>query len=69
MRLGNSKSREATSFSRYPPLKLGEPRTEEIKYEGRHLFTDEVVEQMEIKLPLLQILSGPLLFSGTNLKR
>jgi type III restriction enzyme len=56
------------AFSRYPPLKLGEPRTEEIKYEGRHLFTNEVVEQMEIKLPLLQNPVGAIAFFRDELE-
>jgi type III restriction enzyme len=56
------------AFSRYPPLKLGEPRTEEIKYEGRHLFTNEIVEQMEIKLPLLQNPVGAIAFFRDELE-
>jgi type III restriction enzyme len=56
------------AFSRYPPLKLGEPRTEQIKYEGRHLFTNEVVEQMEIKLPLLQNPVGAIAFFRDELE-
>jgi len=43
------------AFSRYPPLKLTEPRTEEIQYEGRALLTNEIVERMKIQLPLLRI--------------
>ena len=42
------------TFSRYKPLPLGEPRKTEVEYEGRHLFTDEVVEKMKLDLPLLQ---------------
>ncbi len=56
------------AFSRYPPLKLGEARTEEIKYEGRHLFTNEIVEQMEIKLPLLQNPVGAIAFFRDELE-
>ncbi len=56
------------AFSRYPPLKLGEPRTEEIRYEGRHLFTNEIVEQMEIKLPLLQNPVGAIAFFRDELE-
>jgi|LQYC01.1.fsa_nt_gi type III restriction enzyme len=41
-------------FSKYPPLPLGNKRTEEIQYEGRHLFTNEIVERMKIRLPLLE---------------
>ena len=41
------------AFGRYKPLPLGGKRTEEIEYEGRHLFTNEIVEKMHIHLPLL----------------
>lgn len=61
-------------FAKYPPLKLGEARSDEIKYEGRHLFTNEVIERMSIKLPLLENPVGALAFfrdeleTMTNLK-
>ena len=42
------------SFQRFKPLPPGEKREGEIEYEGRHLFTNEVVEQMRVQLPLLQ---------------
>lgn len=42
------------AFSRYRPLPLGKPRKTEVEYEGRHLFTNEVVERMKVDLPLLQ---------------
>jgi type III restriction enzyme len=41
-------------FSKYGPLPLGSKRPEEIQYEGRHLFTNEIVERMNIRLPLLE---------------
>jgi type III restriction enzyme len=41
-------------FSKYGPLPLGKKRAEEIQYEGRHLFTNEIVERMNIRLPLLE---------------
>jgi type III restriction enzyme len=41
-------------FSKYGPLPLGSKRSEEIQYEGRHLFTNEIVEKMNIRLPLLE---------------
>ena len=56
------------AFAKYQPLKLGEPRTEEIKYEGRHLFTNEVVERMNIKLPLLENPVGALAFFRDELE-
>ena len=40
------------AFSRYRPLPLGQPRKTEVEYEGRHLFTNEVVERMKVDLPL-----------------
>jgi type III restriction enzyme len=42
------------AFSKYGPLPLGSRRTDEIEYEGRHLFTNEIVEKMNIRLPLLE---------------
>ncbi len=41
-------------FSGYGPLPLGKKRSDEIEYEGRHLFTNEIVEKMNIRLPLLE---------------
>ncbi len=41
-------------FKKYKPLPLSGPVKTVIDYEGRHLFTDEVVERMKIDLPLLQ---------------
>ena len=42
------------AFKPYSQLPLGTKGEADIKYEGRHLITDEVVEQMKINLPLLQ---------------
>lgn len=42
------------AFEKYKPLPLGKPEAKEINYEGRHLFTNEVVEKMKISLPLLE---------------
>jgi type III restriction enzyme len=36
------------------PLPLGKAIQTEIEYEGRHLFTGEVIERMKINLPLLE---------------
>lgn len=36
------------------PLPVGRARPKEIKYEGRTLITNELIEQMRIKLPLLE---------------
>jgi type III restriction enzyme len=35
------------------PLPMGKPVSEDIQYEGRHLLTNEIVERMQIQLPLL----------------
>jgi type III restriction enzyme len=56
------------AFSRYPPLKLTEPRTEEIEYEGRALLTNEVVERMKIQLPLLENPVGAIAFFRDELE-
>lgn len=51
------------SFKRFKyPLPIGHKREEAIDYEGRHLFTDEVVEKMKINLPLLDSGFGALSF-------
>jgi type III restriction enzyme len=42
------------AFMRYSPLPLGSKGAVDVEYEGRHLITDEVVEVMNISLPLLQ---------------
>jgi type III restriction enzyme len=55
-------------FSRYKPLPLGEARAEEIQYEGRHLLTNEVVEQMKIRLPLLESGIGAVSFYREELE-
>jgi len=41
-------------FKKYKPLPLGAKGETEIQYEGRHLFTNEVVERLKINLPLLE---------------
>ena len=42
------------TFARYKKLPLGSARAESIDYEGRHLITNEIVERMKVKLPLLE---------------
>ncbi|WP_247215633.1 DEAD/DEAH box helicase family protein [Synechococcus sp. C9] len=42
-----------TAFKPYKPLPLGKQGNNEIQYEGRHLFTGEVVEKLQLNLPLL----------------
>ena len=41
-------------FRKSHPLSLGGQGRTEIQYEGRHLFTNEVVERLKINLPLLE---------------
>ena len=41
-------------FRAFSPLPLGDRGAAEVDYEGRHLITDEVVERMEVSLPLLR---------------
>ena len=50
------------AFSRYQPLPLGKVGKTEIDYEGRHLFTNEIIEKMKIQLPLLQSGIGAISF-------
>ena len=56
-------------FARYRPLPVGEVREEEIHYEGRHLITDELVESMKIRLPLLENGMGAVSFYREELER
>jgi type III restriction enzyme len=57
------------AFAPYKPLPLGDARLGEIDYEGRTLFTNEIVEQMKIKLPLLQSGMGAVSFYREELER
>ena len=50
------------AFSRYQPLPIGERGPEEIQYEGRHLITGELVEQMKVNLTLLESGIGAISF-------
>jgi type III restriction enzyme len=61
----------SAEFSKYfKPLPLGtKSRKDEIKYEGRHLITDEVVERMNIKLHLLSDPIGAISFFREELER
>jgi len=57
------------AFAPYKPLPLGAARLGEINYEGRTLFTNEIVEQMKINLPLLQSGMGAISFYREELER
>jgi type III restriction enzyme len=57
------------AFSNLEPLPLGEPQEREVTYEGRHLITDELIEQMKIKLPLLSDPIGALSFFREELEK
>lgn len=56
-------------FGIFQPLPLGEVASREVKYEGRHLFTNEVVEEMTAKLPLLENSWGAISFYREELER
>jgi type III restriction enzyme len=56
------------SAKRFKKLPLGKPEVAETKYEGRHLITNEVVERMTIKLPLLQDGMGAISFYREELE-
>jgi type III restriction enzyme len=56
------------AFSPYRKLPLAEERREEIKYEGRNLFTNEIVEKMVIQLPLLESGVGAVSFYRQELE-
>lgn len=56
------------AFSPYKKLPLAEERREEIKYEGRQLFTGELVESMTIHLPLLESGVGAVSFYRQELE-
>lgn len=58
------------AFERYfKPLPLGQAQEEEIRYEGRHLITDELVEKMNIKLTLLTDGMGAVSFFREELEQ
>ena len=42
------------ALNKFSKLKLGQPREVELDYEGRSLVTNEVIENMKIRLPLLK---------------
>jgi type III restriction enzyme len=56
-------------FKKYKPLPVGEVRSEDIHYEGRHLITNELVESMKIRLPLLENGMGAVSFYREELER
>ncbi len=57
------------SFSRFSSLPIGEVRKTEIDYEGRHLFTNEIIEKMKVQLPLLESWVGAISFYREELER
>ena len=56
-------------FAKYRPLPVGKVREDEILYTGRHLITDELVESMKIRLPLLENGIGAVSFYREELER
>ncbi len=57
------------AFSPFSPLPIGEKIKKEIDYEGRHLFTNEVVERMKVQLPLLESGIGAVSYYREELER
>jgi type III restriction enzyme len=57
------------AFQGLERLPIGKLRQKEIRYEGRHLITNEVIEQMRIKLPLLSDPVGAISFYREELER
>ncbi|MBP8625018.1 MAG: DEAD/DEAH box helicase family protein [Methanothrix sp.] len=55
-------------FAGFKPLNLKEQSSERIHYEGRHLITNEIVEEMNIKLPLLESGIGAISFYRNELE-
>ncbi|MGK2964029.1 MAG: DEAD/DEAH box helicase, partial [Tepidiformaceae bacterium] len=50
------------AFQKYRPLPIGEAGSSEVQYEGRHLITGELVEQMKVNLTLLDSGMGAISF-------
>ncbi|MAT70328.1 MAG: restriction endonuclease subunit R [Planctomycetaceae bacterium] len=58
-----------SSFGEFATLPLGAHEDREIQYEGRHLITNEIVEQMTIKLDLLADGVGAISFFREEIER
>lgn len=57
-----------SAFEKYKKLPLREKGVTEIQYEGRHLITNEVVEQMKVNLALLESGVGAITFYEQELE-
>ena len=55
-------------FSGLKPLELKEESKDEVHYVGRHLLTNEIVEEMTVKLPLLESGIGAISFFRDELE-
>lgn len=64
--ISEAEIREA--FSPFKPLPLGQVGPTEVPYEGRHLITGEVVEQMKVNLALLESGVGAISFYEQELE-
>lgn len=64
--ISEAEIREA--FAPFKPLPLGEIGPTEVPYEGRHLITGEVVEQMKVNLTLLESGVGAISFFEQELE-
>jgi len=56
-------------FSDFESLPVGVPHKSKIKYEGRHLITNELVEAMSVELPLLEDGMGAISFYREEIER
>ena len=56
-------------FGDLSPIPLGAPKVREIRYEGRHLITNEILQQMQIMLPLLSDPIGAISFYREEMER
>ncbi|MGE0175296.1 MAG: DEAD/DEAH box helicase [Oligoflexales bacterium] len=56
-------------FSKYKPLPIGETGAAHLDYEGRHLITNEIIESLQIQLPLLSTPGGSVSFYRVELER
>ncbi len=57
-----------TAFVRYPALPLGKVGEDRVQYEGQHLITGEIVERMNVHLPLLESGFGAISFFKQELE-
>jgi len=57
-----SEAEVAEKWKPFSPLPIGGRGPDDVQYEGRHLITNEIVEQMKVHLPLLESGNGAISF-------